>query len=85
MEEKKRENSPAGEAEKPSKHPHLIAAVKFIPLLIFATLVIFFKLDLLIAGPLATFAALAVYMILYREKDFSQQSSLSPCWSSQPW
>ena len=72
MEEKKRENSPAGEAEKPPRHPHLIAAVKFIPLLVFATLVIFFKLDLLIAGPLATFAALAVYMILYREKDFEK-------------
>ena len=72
MEEKKRENSPAGEAEKSPRHPHLIAAVKFIPLLVFATLVIFFKLDLLIAGPLATFAALAVYMILYREKDFEK-------------
>ena len=42
------------------------AFVKFIPLLIFAVMVIFFKLDLLLAAPIATFCALAVYMILYR-------------------
>ena len=72
MEEKKWESTPAGQEKKLPKHPHLIAAVKFIPLVVFATLVIFFKLDLLIAGPVATFAALAVYMIINREKNFEK-------------
>ena len=49
-----------------------IAAVKFLPLLVFALLVIVFKLDLLVAGPVATFAALAVYMIINREKSFEK-------------
>lgn len=45
-----------------------IALFKFLPLLIFATLVIAFKLDLLLAAPIATFCALAVYMIVYKTK-----------------
>ena len=43
-----------------------IAAFKFTPLLIFALAVIVFKLDLLIAAPIATFAAAGVYMIVNR-------------------
>lgn len=41
-----------------------IAAFKFVPLLIFALMVIVFKLDLLLAAPIATFSALIVYMIV---------------------
>lgn len=51
---------------------HLIAVFKFVPLLVFALLVIVFKLDLLIAAPIATFTALAVYMILNRERKFEK-------------
>lgn len=43
-----------------------IAAFKFVPLLIFALAVIVFKLDLLLAAPIATFSAVCVYMILYK-------------------
>lgn len=43
-----------------------VAAVKFIPLFVFAAMVIVFKLDLLLAAPIATFCAICVYMILYR-------------------
>ena len=43
-----------------------VAFVKFIPLLVFAALVIVFKLDLLLAAPIATFCAVGVYMLLYR-------------------
>jgi len=43
-----------------------IAAFKFMPLLVFAVAVIIFKLDLLLAAPIATFSAIAVYMILYK-------------------
>lgn len=52
-----------------------IAAVKFVPLLIFAIAIIVFKLDLLLAAPIATFSAICVYMLLYRtdfENAFSQ-------------
>lgn len=42
----------------------LIATLKFIPLIIFAVLIIVFKLDLLLAAPIATFAAVLVYMIV---------------------
>ena len=72
MEERKEERTPA-EPEKGLKgNKHVIAAVKFIPLLLFATLVIIFKLDLLIAAPVATMAAIAVYMILNRERSFEK-------------
>lgn len=43
-----------------------IAAFKFVPLLIFAVAVIIFKLDLLLAAPIATFSAICVYMIVNR-------------------
>lgn len=43
-----------------------IAAFKFVPLLIFAIAVIVFKLDLLLAAPIATFSAICVYMIVNR-------------------
>ena len=43
-----------------------IAAFKFAPLLVFALMVIVFKMDLLLAAPIATFAALIVYMLIYR-------------------
>ena len=47
------------------KDSAFISIVKFVPLVIFAVLVIVFKLDLLVAAPLATFAAALVYIILY--------------------
>ena len=43
-----------------------ISIFKFLPLLIFACMVIVFKLDLLLAAPIATFSAIGVYMTLYR-------------------
>ena len=43
-----------------------IAVFKFAPLLVFALMVIVFKMDLLLAAPIATFAALIVYMLIYR-------------------
>ena len=50
----------------PRKENGWIAAFKFLPLLIFALAVIVLKLDLLIAAPIATFAAVGVYMIVNR-------------------
>ena len=47
-----------------------VAVVKFLPLLVFALLVIVFKLDLLIAAPIATFSAVAVYLCLNRGFSF---------------
>lgn len=72
MEEQKNVTDAPEAEKKPAHTGRLIAAVKFVPLLVFAVLVIVFKLDLLIAGPLATFAALAVYMIINREKSFEK-------------
>lgn len=45
-----------------------IAAFKFVPLLVFALMVIVLKLDLLLAAPIATFSAILVYMIIYKAK-----------------
>ena len=62
------------ETEK-KKESAWIAAFKFVPLLIFALLVILFKMDLLLAAPIAVFSAVAVYMIIYKvifEKAFEQ-------------
>ena len=42
-----------------------VSILKFLPLVLFASLVIFFHLDLLIAAPISTFFAVAVYMLLY--------------------
>ncbi|MCR5663804.1 MAG: Na+/H+ antiporter NhaC family protein [Oscillospiraceae bacterium] len=50
----------------------LIAAFKFLPLLVFALLVIVFKLDLLLAAPIATFAAIIVYLLVNRGSKFEQ-------------
>ena len=56
------ENSLSDKSNKPEakKEGVLIAAFKFLPLLVFALAVIVFKLDLLIAAPIATFAAAGV-------------------------
>lgn len=54
--------------ENEKKESALIEAVKFLPLVVFALLVIVFKQDLLIAAPIATFAAAAVYMCIYKAK-----------------
>ena len=48
------------------KGDNWVAALKFLPLLIFALLVIGCKLDLLLAAPIATFSAIVVYMIIYK-------------------
>ena len=61
--------APDGEGNKcqqARKENGWIAAFKFVPLLIFAVAVIIFKLDLLLAAPIATFSAVCVYMILYK-------------------
>lgn len=47
-------------------HSPWISLLKFCPLFLFATLMIFCKLDLLLAAPIATFGAIAVYLLLYR-------------------
>ena len=72
VEERKEERTPAEPEKGLKRNKHVVAAVKFIPLLLFATLVIIFKLDLLIAAPVATMAAIAVYMILNRERSFEK-------------
>lgn len=54
-------NSPKTEYRK-SDHP-LIAVLKFLPLFLFAALVLFLKFDLLIAAPIASFVAIVVYML----------------------
>ena len=41
----------------------LIAILKFAPLFLFATLVLIFKYDLLIAAPVSTFAAIVIYIV----------------------
>lgn len=64
MEKIKQENSV--EKMKPQKENGWIAAFKFLPLLVFALTVIVFKLDLLVAAPIATFSAICVYMIVER-------------------
>ena len=54
--------------ETTKKTSGLVAAFKFLPLLVFALLVIVFKMDLLLAAPIATFCALIVYMIVQKAK-----------------
>ena len=58
MEQKNKQKT---ESRKPD-HP-LIAILKFFPLLLFAGLVLFLKFDLLMAAPLATFAAIIIYVL----------------------
>ena len=72
MEEKKNETAPVEAEKEPRKGSHGIAVLKFVPLLVFAVLVILFKLDLLVAAPVATFAAIAVYMLINRERSFEK-------------
>ena len=60
------DKSPQPTISEAKKENGWIAAFKFVPLLIFALAVIVLKLDLLIAAPIATFAALGVYMIVKR-------------------
>jgi hypothetical protein len=43
-----------------------LALFKFVPLIIFGLMVIVFKLDLLLAAPIAAFAAIIVYMLSER-------------------
>ena len=50
----------------------LVSLVKFLPLVVFALLVIVFKLDLLIAAPIATIAAVLVYLLLHRGENFEK-------------
>ena len=45
-----------------------VALIKFVPLLVFAVMVIVFKMDLLLAAPIGVFTAVVVYMILYKAK-----------------
>ena len=59
---------PSSAAKKERGDAWYFAVLKFVPLVIFAILVIVFKLDLLIAAPIATVAAVIVYMIIYRTK-----------------
>ena len=59
-------NSAKTENRKPD-HP-LIAALKFLPLFLFAALVLFLKFDLLIAAPIASFVAIVVYMLTSKVK-----------------
>lgn len=58
---------------KPALPSSLANVLKFLPLVVFALLVIVFKLDLLLAAPIATFCAAVVYMLFHRssfEKTF---------------
>ena len=61
MKQKCSEVSPKSETQKTSSA--LLSAFKFLPLLVFALMVIVFKLDLLLAAPIATFCAVGVYML----------------------
>ena len=47
---------------------NFIALFKFVPLIVFTVMVIAFKLDLLLAAPIAVFCAIVVYMIVYKAK-----------------
>ena len=53
--------------ENTMKQSGWVAAFKFVPLMVFALLVIIFKMDLLLAAPIATFCAL---FFLYLAENF---------------
>ena len=57
-----------GAEKKDRTNAWYFAVLKFLPLAVFAVLVIVFKLDLLIAAPIATVSAVIVYMIVYRTR-----------------
>ncbi len=60
-------NSPKRSSAVEDKNPSAwISLFKFLPLVVFAAMVIVFKLDLLLAAPIATFSAIGVYMLLNR-------------------
>ena len=50
------------ECERQNRDRPLVAVLKFLPLFLFAGLVLFLKFDLLLAAPIATFAAILIYM-----------------------
>ena len=50
--------------EKAKRRDVWLSVLKFVPLIIFALLVIVFQMDLLLAAPVATFCAIVVYMIV---------------------
>ena len=52
------------ETKTSKRKENLTAILKFIPLIVFGVMVIAFKLDLLLAAPIAVFAAILVYMII---------------------
>ena len=56
-----------------------IAVFKFVPLLIFAAMVIVFKLDLLLAAPIATFCAVGVYMIVCKARSIALVALIVTC------
>lgn len=56
----KQQKKPTG--NKPSTVHPLIAIVKFIPLFLFAGMVLIFQYDLLIAAPVSAFAAIVIYI-----------------------
>ena len=56
------------QTENKEKNGTWVAALKFVPLLVFALLVILFQMDLLLAAPIATFCAVIVYMIVCKAK-----------------
>ena len=45
----------------------MLAAVKFLPLVVFAILVISFKLDILVSAPISVFAAVLVFMFVSKK------------------
>ena len=61
MEQQKKPDGKETQAAEQRVHP-LIAILKFVPLFLFAALVLIFKYDLLIAAPISTFAAIVIYM-----------------------
>ena len=56
------------ETEKTMRTGAWISALKFVPLMVFALLVILFKLDLLLAAPISTFCAVIVHMFVCRSR-----------------
>ncbi len=65
--------------ENTKKESAWIALVKFLPLFLFAVMVIVFRLDLLLAAPIATLAAVLVYMLVYHS---SFETAFDNCLSS---
>ena len=62
--EQKKSQKPDGKRQ----DPPLIAILKFVPLFLFAGLVLFLQFNLLLAAPIATFAAIIIYMLTAKVK-----------------